>query len=820
MGILRQWVSRILLPVGLTMTWPVIASARDVVSLFDAAIADSIPSESVAYKTVGERDLALHLFDPAHGAPPRDAAILWYHGGGWTGGEPYFMFRQAKYFALLGFTCAVAEYRLAGEDGATIFDCVADARDAFYWVHSNAAELGIDPGKIVVAGESAGGHLAACVGTIPDGRGAGIPVPQPWPAGCVLVNPIVDLTTISWAMTKPGLTPEDVALAESISPLYFAGPDSSPALLLHGAADSVVPPQQSVDYAEALHAEGVPANLRLWPEKEHAFFLYLPEIFPNLNDKPVIQLSLLEIEAFLQAEGLNGYPVVHGHFSPVHLFAGDDGWSSFSELFELDGLLCGSTYKGGVNDAGTLFSMDPATRAFRLLHSFDFTDGNEPFNGMTTDGTRLYGACKFGGDFGEGTLFNINRDGTGFQVLHHFGENDQSGFYPHAGPVLVEGTLYGTTYHGGSTVWGGTLYRYPLPSGPFEVIHSFTEATGRHPTGQLTPVGDWLYGTTSDFFEEAGGNFGTLFRYSLTSGQFELLHAFDGSSEGGHPYDALLYDGVDTLYGTTFGQPGNPLSMGTLFAYSISADTLTVLHDFGSNPGTGSKPNSSLITIDSSGFLYGHSHGSNDPAGETGTLFRIRTDGSEFTLLHRFTGGLAGNTPMRGLAYANGAFYGVTAFGGLTTNVDDPETGGGFIFRYAPVEPATAARSAYVGWMAGHGLLVNQSFANNADADGWSLIEEFAFDGSPFSADSHPVTELSLQDPHSLRLRIPRIRSVITPGLGLQGSHTLAEWVPAAGFSLQTRDLEPGFEEQVYDFASGPPEESALFLRLNIGLGD
>lgn len=814
--IYRHWQKLILLLLALL---PAIGSpGRDVSGLFEAALLAEVPDQLLTYKSVDGNDLSLALFEPNPDAPAKQAAIIWVHGGGWEGGNPGQFFPHAAYFAELGYTSLSVEYRLATR-GNTVFDAVDDVRDAFYWVWENADSLGISQDRIIIGGESAGGHLAACVGYIDDARESGIPSPQPFPRACVLVNPIVDLPSLPWALTKPGLSPEDIPLAESISPLFHVDAADPPALLLHGDSDSVVPASQSTDMAANLHALDIAANLRLWEGKDHAFFLYLPEF--SLNDKPVIHLSLLEIEAFLQAEQLNAYPSIHGHFSPVRMFAGNDGFRSFSELIAHEGQLYGTTYKGGPDDAGTVFRFDPLTREHTVLHFFDGTDGREAFNGLAVTGSTLYGVTKFGGSAGDGTLFRIETDGTGFTVLHAFDQASGDGYYPHAAPVLVDGALYGTAYHGGSSTFGGVLYKYSLPAGPYSVLHSFTSATGRHPTGQLVRLGDWLYGTASDLFQHAGGYYGSLYRVHATNGTFERLHTFDGSEGGGHPYDDLIPVDASTLVGTTFGQAGNPDSKGAIFSYSISNDTLSILHDFGASPGTGSKPNGSLLAIDGSGYLYGHAHGSNAEGGESGSLFRIKTDGTRFQLLHRFAAGLDGNTPMRGLAYIDGALFGVTAFGGLTSDIGKPESGPGFIYRYQPVATPGTARSAYVDWLGGHGLLINQPTSGNPDNDSLGLLEEFTFGGSPSLHDDPVRITLRPETGGFFKLQLDTVRAVMRDALVPLHSEDLADWSEDASYLLEalTHPSEsPEFEQLIYSWETTTRFNPAGFIRLRLEL--
>lgn len=793
------------------------ASARDVVGIFDEALADPAPSRAEVYKSIGGNDLKVHIFEPPAEVTRNGAALLWIHGGGWKQGSSDQLFPHAAYFARLGYVTASVEYRLAGENSA-IFDAINDSRDAFYWMWSNADALGIDPEKIVVAGESAGGHLAACLGTIDDPRSSGVPSPQPLPAAIIAINPVMDLTALNWAMQVPGLTPGEVSLGQSISPQFHVDASSVPVLLLHGADDGVVPPGQSSDFAEAMHQAGRPAKLRLWEGKSHAFFLFLPE--SNLVDKDIIHSSLLEIEAFLQSLKLDVYPDVHGHFAPVHLFAGSDGFRSFSELTEINGKLYGSTYQGGPDGGGVVFAFDPVTMDHELLHTFSGADGREIFTGLTTDGAKLYGVGKFGGSDDGGVLFEMQLDGTGFSVLHHFNKSDNTGFYPHAAPVLIDGALYGTTYHGGSSRWGGVLYKYTLPSGPYEVIHSFIPETGRHPTGQMIRIGDWLYGTASDLFQHSGGHFGSLFRIRLSDHTFELLHAFDGDTEGSHPYDDLLFDGVDALIGTNMGEAFNAASKGVIFSYSLSEDTLTVLHDFGTRPQTGSKPNSALIEVDDTGHLYGITHGSNAEGGDLGNLFRINTDGSGFQIYHVFTSGLMGNTPMRSLTYLDGAFYGVTAFGGLTPDIDNPETGPGMIFRYEP-KVVSVETSAYIEWLSEFDRLVNQCSDADPDRDGWSFIEEFTFVGYPDQADGGRPLESGFSESRDFTVTFPIVRSDMTGQIVPLASNDLNQWALSHDHALAMRDhpdAGDGFKALAFEWPETAFSSEPLFVSFEISL--
>ena len=124
---------------------------------------DRPAKKEFVYKTIGERTLKMHVdFPPGWKKTDTRPVIVFFHGGSWKGGSVAAFSRQAEYFASRGLVCARADYRILSKDGVTPDKCVEDARSAVRWVRANDAELGIDPQKLITAGGSAGGHLAAC----------------------------------------------------------------------------------------------------------------------------------------------------------------------------------------------------------------------------------------------------------------------------------------------------------------------------------------------------------------------------------------------------------------------------------------------------------------------------------------------------------------------------------------------------------------------------------------------------------------------------------------------------------------------------------
>src|SRR5205823_3485066 len=106
---------------------------------------------------------ALHVhYPPDWKKEDKRPVIVFFFGGGWTQGKVEQFEPQAAYLAGRGLVAARADYRVNSRHGVTPDACVEDAKSAVRWLRLNAAMLGIDPERVVAAGGSAGGHIAAC----------------------------------------------------------------------------------------------------------------------------------------------------------------------------------------------------------------------------------------------------------------------------------------------------------------------------------------------------------------------------------------------------------------------------------------------------------------------------------------------------------------------------------------------------------------------------------------------------------------------------------------------------------------------------------
>jgi acetyl esterase/lipase len=221
----------------------------------------------------GFRPLELDLYlpqGPGGGGPW--PVIVHVHGGGWRRGsrrEPLPALGQDFYESLAarGFAVAAADYRLSGE--ARFPAPLEDVRAAFGWVRDHAAEYGLDGDRVFGWGDSAGGHLvllAALTGTAMRRVVAWFPVTDllGLPSDVAAAGGAPDAGPDSREALLLGAPAESVPdLARQASPVTHASAGAPPVLLMHGAADDLVPPAQSVRLAQALRAAGSPAELEL-----------------------------------------------------------------------------------------------------------------------------------------------------------------------------------------------------------------------------------------------------------------------------------------------------------------------------------------------------------------------------------------------------------------------------------------------------------------------------------------------------------------------------------------------------------------------------
>jgi len=129
-------------------------------------ISNLVEEKNINYCKIGDRKLLMDAFYTKWKASPKRAAVIIIHGGGWRSGNRTLHYPLAQRLAKLGYVCFTPDYRLSTE--ALYPAGVYDIKAAIRWVRKNATKYNLNEDKIVVAGHSAGGELAAMMGATND----------------------------------------------------------------------------------------------------------------------------------------------------------------------------------------------------------------------------------------------------------------------------------------------------------------------------------------------------------------------------------------------------------------------------------------------------------------------------------------------------------------------------------------------------------------------------------------------------------------------------------------------------------------------------
>jgi acetyl esterase/lipase len=254
----------------------------------------SPPEREQVYKRTPQGELKIHLsFPDDWKAGDKRPAIVFFFGGGWTSGTTEQFSRQAAYLAKRGMVAARADYRVKSRHNVLPDQCVEDAKSAVRWLRKNAAGLGIDPDRIVASGGSAGGHIAACTGTVPGfdapGEDAGV---SSKPSAMVLFNPVLHADPIAQRMG-------DAEAARKITPNQFLAKGVPPALILFGTSDRLI--EGARVYVEKAKELELKAELYTAEGQPHGFF----------NKSPWMERTLYRVDEFLASIGyLQGKPTI------------------------------------------------------------------------------------------------------------------------------------------------------------------------------------------------------------------------------------------------------------------------------------------------------------------------------------------------------------------------------------------------------------------------------------------------------------------------------------------------------------------------------
>jgi acetyl esterase/lipase len=233
------------------------------------ASAPVVTRTDVIYGRVEGSALLANLAYPD--GPGSRPAILSVHGGRWRAGNRTDASSiKVTQWAEFGFFAMSIDYRLVG--GSPAPAPYVDLRCAIRWVHAHAGDFGIDPERVYLIGQSAGGHMVSLAATLGDG-----PYPKAggWDQARSDVRAVIsvagpyDLNTLSWGNLWTPVTGDVEEARRVASPMTHVSAATKPILIIHSDDDKSVPVEQAVDMVEKLKATSVKHRFVHYTDRGH-----------------------------------------------------------------------------------------------------------------------------------------------------------------------------------------------------------------------------------------------------------------------------------------------------------------------------------------------------------------------------------------------------------------------------------------------------------------------------------------------------------------------------------------------------------------------
>jgi pectinesterase len=261
----------------------------------DSAMENVKEKRGVEYCKIGKRKLLLDVFYPADKSQKLGAAIMIIHGGGWRSGNRTQHHALAQRLAALGYVCFTPEYRLSTE--ALYPAAVYDLKAALRWMHKHGKKYGVDTSKIVVAGFSAGGQLAALLGTTNNDKNfEGEGCHEKYSSN---VQAIIDLDgTLSFVHAESGEADdskktsastywfgyskkENFKLLEEASPLTHVGKQTPPTLFINSGVTRMHAGRD--DFIKVLKENNIYTDVIIFEDAPHHFPMFEPWFTPMVD---------------------------------------------------------------------------------------------------------------------------------------------------------------------------------------------------------------------------------------------------------------------------------------------------------------------------------------------------------------------------------------------------------------------------------------------------------------------------------------------------------------------------------------------------------
>jgi acetyl esterase/lipase len=271
------------------------------VSFFHATLHERpVRTQPYVYKRAGEQELiALVDLPPDWRATDRRPAMVYFSGGGWRTGSANQIFRHARYLARRGMVVVRADVRVLGEADEPE-QIMADANSAVRWVRANADRLGVDPARVAVGGQSAGGQVAAATTVLTgfDAPGEDLSVRSGGDA-LILLSSVLRI--------EPGWLCEGEQRSRALSPVHNLRPGLPPTLIIIGTAEGNLLTQNEA-YARKARRLGNWVDLYVAPNGKHCFTFFASGVPQTCH----------RMDAFLCSLGyLEGEPTVDMNCPPL-----------------------------------------------------------------------------------------------------------------------------------------------------------------------------------------------------------------------------------------------------------------------------------------------------------------------------------------------------------------------------------------------------------------------------------------------------------------------------------------------------------------------
>lgn len=255
--------------------------------------------EQISYKQIDSTKLFMEVYYPETIEKEKKyPAMVFFFGGGWIGGSIKQFEPHAKYFSQRGMICFLVDYRVKERQQTTPFESLKDAKSAIRFIREQAAELHIDTSKIVAAGGSAGGHLAAATALIGNYNENTDNISLSCiPNALVLFNPVIDNGPGGYGYDRIG---DDY---KNFSPLHNIKNGVPPTILFLGTNDNLIPLETARYYQKIMEKLNSQCELYLYEGQGHGFF--------NYKNFEYYKKTVMKADEFLQSLGyLNEQPII------------------------------------------------------------------------------------------------------------------------------------------------------------------------------------------------------------------------------------------------------------------------------------------------------------------------------------------------------------------------------------------------------------------------------------------------------------------------------------------------------------------------------